>query len=261
VWEAGEENRNASLDKTSGSLPELLESASLPEQPELSFMIARPIPVLQLLTSYSQILTAELSNSLEIGSTPPVDVFPILKYLPQRLFNNWRTFAIQVRDDLHGFHKEVVDEVRARRQQGKKRDALIDRILERQESLGLTEHQVDLLAGVIIDGGSDTTTSLLRNFMVAVTCFHGALKAAQAEIDSVMDSSRSPVWADRARLPYVNALVKEVLRWRPAGGLIPPHMAAEGGNLLIQHRLLVSKILTDEWQMITSTAISSLKVP
>lgn len=37
--------------------------------------------------------------------------------------------------------------------------------------------------------------------------------AAQAEIDSVVGMDRLPSFSDRDDLPFVNALVLEVLRW------------------------------------------------
>lgn len=44
-------------------------------------------------------------------------------------------------------------------------------------------------------------------------------KRAQAEIDSVVGLGRLPSFGDRQNLPYVEALVKEVLRWNPVGPL------------------------------------------
>ena len=41
-------------------------------------------------------------------------------------------------------------------------------------------------------------------------------RKAQAEIDRVIGNDRLPTLADRANLPYVDAVAKEVLRWRPA---------------------------------------------
>ena len=38
---------------------------------------------------------------------------------------------------------------------------------------------------------------------------------AQAEIDNVIGRDRLPTFEDRPNLPYVDALVKEVLRWGP----------------------------------------------
>lgn len=40
-------------------------------------------------------------------------------------------------------------------------------------------------------------------------------KRAQAELDSVVGRERLPTFADRAALPYVEAVVKETLRWQP----------------------------------------------
>ncbi|KAG9096221.1 cytochrome P450 1B1, partial [Ceratobasidium sp. 392] len=40
-------------------------------------------------------------------------------------------------------------------------------------------------------------------------------QAAQEEIDRVIGSDRLPAMTDRSLLPYIDRLVKEVLRWRP----------------------------------------------
>ena len=41
-------------------------------------------------------------------------------------------------------------------------------------------------------------------------------KRAQAELDAVVGTDRLPEFDDRPSLPYVDAIVREVLRWRPA---------------------------------------------
>ena len=40
-------------------------------------------------------------------------------------------------------------------------------------------------------------------------------KKARAEIDAVVGSDRLPTYEDQQSLPYIDAIVKEVLRWRP----------------------------------------------
>ena len=40
-------------------------------------------------------------------------------------------------------------------------------------------------------------------------------KKAQDEIDSVIGRDRLPTFEDRPRLPFIDAVCKEVLRWRP----------------------------------------------
>lgn len=52
-------------------------------------------------------------------------------------------------------------------------------------------------------------------------------KKAQLEIDTIVGGDRLPTYADREHLPYVNALVLEVLRSHPVGPLGLPHRVLE----------------------------------
>jgi cytochrome P450 len=54
-------------------------------------------------------------------------------------------------------------------------------------------------------------------------CTHPRVQlAAQAELDAVIGNERLPTVADRAQLPYIDAIVKEVLRWGPVGRMGKP---------------------------------------
>ena len=53
-------------------------------------------------------------------------------------------------------------------------------------------------------------------------------KKAQAEVDYVVGTERLPTLSDRGRLPYIEALMKELLRWNtvaPTG--IARHMLSQ----------------------------------
>jgi cytochrome P450 len=50
---------------------------------------------------------------------------------------------------------------------------------------------------------------------------------AQEELDEVIGRDRLPEFSDRESLPYVNAIVKEVLRWYPNTPLGIPHATTE----------------------------------
>lgn len=58
------------------------------------------------------------------------------------------------------------------------------------------------------------TVSALYTFFLAMTLFPDVQKTAQAELDRVV-GDRLPSFGDRAHLPYIDALVKETLRWNP----------------------------------------------
>ena len=47
--------------------------------------------------------------------------------------------------------------------------------------------------------------------------------AAQEEIERVIGTDRLPTYADRASLPYIEAVYKEVLRWQPVAPIGVPH--------------------------------------
>ena len=52
-------------------------------------------------------------------------------------------------------------------------------------------------------------------------------KSAQAELDAVVGRTRIPTFSDFQHLPYIRAMVKEMLRWRPVDPVGLPHLSAE----------------------------------
>lgn len=84
-----------------------------------------------------------------------------------------------------------------------------------QEKQGLMDVEVGSLAGNLTGGGVDTTSSTMISCVLAMSAFPEVQRKAQAEIDSVVGSERSPTWDDvDGKLPCLVALVKGVLRWR-----------------------------------------------
>jgi hypothetical protein len=59
------------------------------------------------------------------------------------------------------------------------------------------------------------TVAGVGSFFLAMTLFPHVQKKAQKEIDAVIGRTRLPLGADRESLPYINAIVKEVLRMYP----------------------------------------------
>ncbi|KDN34391.1 hypothetical protein RSAG8_12524, partial [Rhizoctonia solani AG-8 WAC10335] len=78
-------------------------------------------------------------------------------------------------------------------------------------------------AASLYSGGADTTVSAISTFFVAMLHYPEAQKLAQKEIDEVLGKDRLPTFADRASLPYVEALYKEVMRWQPLSPAGVPH--------------------------------------
>lgn len=78
------------------------------------------------------------------------------------------------------------------------------------------------------------TVAAMTSFFLAMSCFPEAQRKAQAEIDALIGKSRLPTLKDRDALPYLNALMLEVLRWIPVApmGESEPVCGAERRDLM-----------------------------
>jgi hypothetical protein len=58
------------------------------------------------------------------------------------------------------------------------------------------------------------TVSSMTSFFLALALFPQVQRRAQAELDVVVGRDRLPTFDDRPRLPYIEALCKELMRWQ-----------------------------------------------
>ena len=49
--------------------------------------------------------------------------------------------------------------------------------------------------------------------------YQDIMRKAHAELDEVVGRERAPDFQDGDKLPYIRAIVRETLRWRPVGPL------------------------------------------
>ncbi|KAH7928996.1 cytochrome P450 [Leucogyrophana mollusca] len=96
-----------------------------------------------------------------------------------------------------------------------------------KEQHGLSQLEKAWLAASMYGAGAETSFSSLQWFMVAMVLHPEVQKKAHLELDAVVGRSRIPEFADFDHLPYIRAVVKEVLRWRPPIPLGLPHRLTE----------------------------------
>jgi cytochrome P450 len=104
------------------------------------------------------------------------------------------------------------------------RDLLLDKgpALTKEDEL-----TIKWAAASLYSGGADTVASALSSFFLAITLYPRVLRRAQAELDGVLLDERLPTVEDKVggKLPYIEALVKEVLRWAPVAPCGGPHVS------------------------------------
>ena len=165
---------------------------------------------------------------MEPGNTPPVDIYPILHWIPQQLFGNWRARASNVGDEMNKLYSDMLTKLETRRQTSGSKGSFMDGVLDQNEKLNLNRHELYFLGGVLMEGGSDTSSSIIISFVQAMTKWPHLLARAQEEMDRVVGEDRSPLWSDYDKLPYIAACVKESMRWRPVAPTGFPHALSEG---------------------------------
>lgn len=111
----------------------------------------------------------------------------------------------------------------------------LDVLLTRQERDGLSDLEVMYIAWEFITAGTDTTSATIH-WLLLLLADHPAVQGrAQAEIDEVCQGR--PISAqDESRLPYVNACIKECMRWMPVVPLMVPYKASADAEVDVDGR-------------------------
>ncbi|KAH7875546.1 cytochrome P450 [Lentinula edodes] len=152
-----------------------------------------------------------------------VEAVPILDYLPSAMAK-WKREA--QRDSQHitaVVEQYYNDAVRNDLQQA----TLCAGLATDQVATGLSDIENAWVAATLAAGALETTSISLSFFLYAMSQHQNVQQQAQIELDRVVGQPRTPNFVDMAQLPYVRAIVKEVLRWQPAVPLAVPHVVME----------------------------------
>lgn len=117
-------------------------------------------------------------------------------------------------DSTWGKARQLVDERRARND---KRECMIDMKLDEfnKTDWPMSQQAFNNLFGELMEAGADTTANQILTLILALAKNPQVQEKARQEIDAVCGTERGPLFSDFEKLPYVNAIVKEGLRWRP----------------------------------------------
>ncbi|KAH9847890.1 CyP450 monooxygenase [Lenzites betulinus] len=86
-----------------------------------------------------------------------------------------------------------------------------------------SEDELKNVCTFTFEAASDTSFSMLQAIFVALALHPDVQKKAQDELDTVVGPNRLPNHDDSDALVYVNALIKEILRWHIEVPLSIPH--------------------------------------
>ncbi|KAJ8483391.1 hypothetical protein ONZ45_g14616 [Pleurotus djamor] len=159
----------------------------------------------------------DVAQRLAIAARPGahyVEFLTWMTYLP-RWMCPWRTDAERWHIETSARFRELLDGVAAREKAGSHHPCISTRLLQECSKGTLSLDETTWTAGTLYLAGSDTTAITMLWFMQAMLLHPSVQFAAQEELDRVVGKSRMPTFGDFDNLPYIQAIVKEVLRWRP----------------------------------------------
>ena len=168
------------------------------------------------------------SSSLNVPGRYLAETFPVFKHIPS-IVAPWKREIKQEgakeRDanlKLVNFVKHEMEESRRTGQEVP--PSLCKQLLENKAKdpasfALLSDRDFSFIPASLFGAGADTTASTLCSSFLALVTNPDTLTAAQAELDAVIGGDRMPTFQDEQDLPYIRALCKETLRWRPVAVL------------------------------------------
>ncbi|KAI0061731.1 cytochrome P450 [Artomyces pyxidatus] len=148
-----------------------------------------------------------------------VNVFPFLRYFPGWLPGmGFKALALKGRELGEEMVTAPFEFVKAQMRQGTARPSFTVDSLQEYDDLGggpeHAERTVANVAGSLYMAGADTTSAGISMFFLMLLMHPDVQKRAQAELDAVVGRERMPTYEDRPNLPYIEAVCKELLRWK-----------------------------------------------
>ncbi|KAH9478443.1 Cytochrome P450 monooxygenase [Psilocybe cubensis] len=142
-----------------------------------------------------------------------INVIPALQYVPTWFPGAWsRRLAAKVLELSEEMKRIPTEFVKKSLAEGTASPSLVTEFYERKFAVGATQHEEDVINNV------------------AFTVYGAnpdVQRKAQAELDRVIGSKRLPNFDDRESLPYIEAIYREVLRFRPPVPIGIPHCSTQ----------------------------------
>ncbi|KAK1296611.1 Flavonoid 3'-monooxygenase [Acorus calamus] len=176
------------------------------------------------------------------------DFIPSLGWLdPQGVIGKMKRVAKR----FDGF----LDRIVAEHKEKKEKDDFLSVLLKLREEEGgggddgerLTDVEIKALLLDLFVAGTDTSASTAEWALAELVRHPSILRRAQQELDSVVGRDRLVSEPDLARLPFLQAVIKETFRLHPSTPLSLPHMATDDCEINGYHIPSGSTLFVNVW--------------
>ncbi|KAI0083867.1 cytochrome P450 [Irpex rosettiformis] len=178
-----------------------------------------------------------------------VDFVPWLRYIP-----DWfpgasiKNVPPGTRENLQTFISVPYERVKQRMIEGTATPCYVTKLIE--ETKGSDDEGVRGTAALVYSGGLDTTLSSMMTAFTMIVAHPLVQARIQAEMDLVIGRDRLPDFSDKPRLPYLQCVILEVLRWGAATPVGTPHRVSQDDEYNGYLIPADSTIMANQWAML-----------
>ncbi|KAF8334675.1 cytochrome P450 [Cantharellus anzutake] len=160
-----------------------------------------------------------------------IDYLPFLRFVPlplwwpstRKYIQDGRSLSVRIREELHQYVKRQMAA-------GTASASFTSMLLQAKGTVTGEDDEEEMIkrtSSILYGAGSDSSCALLEAFFLAMILHPEVQKKAQAELDAVIGNERFPTMQDRSQLPYMDAIIKETIRWAAVVPLAVPHALIE----------------------------------
>ncbi|CZR68763.1 related to cytochrome P450 [Phialocephala subalpina] len=159
-----------------------------------------------------------------------VDAFPWLAKLPKPL-QWWRPAGEAYFKNAISIYQHELDKLLVKMDNGTARPCFAVDVIQAAEKkeFQIGEHEKLFVFSTLLEAGSDTSRNAITQMVAAAAVYPEWVQKARLALDKVCgaNAERLPSLSDRDAVPYMTAVVKETLRWRPFIQTGVPHMLTQ----------------------------------
>ncbi|KAI8974876.1 cytochrome P450 [Trametes punicea] len=178
------------------------------------------IPAKDITQRYVELLEESNANVSEayVPGAFFVEFIPWLRHIPSWVpGTGWQKKVKEWKVQANSIFEEPYMAAQNAMKRGVATPSMLHELLEAAQSDGkgteLTEEFIKGTTATAFLAGTDTTVATFFAFFCAMIRNPEMQKRAQKELDSVVGPDRLPEHSDRPSLPYIDAILKETLRW------------------------------------------------
>ncbi|KAL1917646.1 uncharacterized protein VTP21DRAFT_4039 [Calcarisporiella thermophila] len=156
-----------------------------------------------------------------------MDYFPFLRWIPNPVLSRCK----RLRDTSIRVWGGLIDELRIKLDSPSptpnSQECMAAEVLRVAEKEEMDALDVIYTCGAVLSGGLETVGSTLTWLFAVLTHYPLVAQKAYEELMHIVGPGRLPEASDEPHLPFVRAVVKEILRFRPPAPLGVPHATSD----------------------------------